>query len=99
MPRPTSRDTPKFDSDEPENLRRFLGQMEDLFSDYSVTDDNEKKKKLVRYTDACTEEELQALEEYDGGTFAEFKDAILKKLSRGGRCRDRHLGEAHAYFT
>ncbi|PBK84796.1 hypothetical protein ARMGADRAFT_942837 [Armillaria gallica] len=77
MPRPTSRDMPKFDSDEPENLHRFLGQMEDLFSDYSITDDNKKKKKLVRYTDVCTEE-WQALEEYDGGTFAEFKDAILK---------------------
>ncbi|SJL18622.1 uncharacterized protein ARMOST_22219 [Armillaria ostoyae] len=78
MPRPTSRDAPKFDSDEPENLRRFLGQMEDLFSDYSITDDDEKKKKLVRYTDARTEEEWQALEEYDNGTFAEFKEAVLK---------------------
>ncbi|SJL17308.1 uncharacterized protein ARMOST_20857 [Armillaria ostoyae] len=78
MPRPTSRDAPKFDSDEPENLRRFLGQMEDLFSDYSITDDDEKKKKLVRYTDARTEEEWQALEEYDNGTFTEFKEAVLK---------------------
>ncbi|SJL08034.1 uncharacterized protein ARMOST_11393 [Armillaria ostoyae] len=78
MPRPTSRDAPKFDSDEPENLRRFLGQMEDLFSDYSITDDDEKKKKLVRYTDARTEEEWQALDEYDSGTFAEFKEAVLK---------------------
>ncbi|PBK58913.1 hypothetical protein ARMSODRAFT_899945 [Armillaria solidipes] len=78
MPRPMSRDAPKFNSDEPENLRRFLGQMEDLFSDYSITDDDEKKKKLVRYTDARTEEEWQALEEYDNGTFAEFKEAVLK---------------------
>ncbi|SJL15895.1 uncharacterized protein ARMOST_19403 [Armillaria ostoyae] len=78
MPRPMSRDAPKFDSDEPGNLRHFLGQMEDLFSDYSITDDDEKKKKLVRYTDARTEEEWQALEEYDNGTFAEFKEAVLK---------------------
>ncbi|SJL11298.1 uncharacterized protein ARMOST_14701 [Armillaria ostoyae] len=78
MPRPTSRDAPKFNSDEPENLRHFLGQMEDLFSDYSITDDDEKKKKLVRYTDTHTEEEWQALDEYDSGTFAEFKEAVLK---------------------
>ncbi|KAK0434411.1 uncharacterized protein EV420DRAFT_1653997 [Desarmillaria tabescens] len=78
MPRPTSRDVPKFDSDEPENLRHFLGQMEDLFSDYSITDDDEKKKKLVRYTDAHTKEEWQALDEYTSGTFAEFKEAVLK---------------------
>ncbi|KAK0432083.1 hypothetical protein EV421DRAFT_1911280 [Armillaria borealis] len=78
MPRPTSRDAPKFDSDEPENLHCFLGQMEDLFSDYSITDNDEKKKTLVRYTDACTKEEWQALDEYDNGTFAEFKEAILK---------------------
>ncbi|PBK83811.1 hypothetical protein ARMGADRAFT_944507 [Armillaria gallica] len=78
MPRPISRDTPKFDSSEPENLHYFLGQMEDLFSDYSITDDDEKKKKLVRYTGAHTEEEWQVLEKYDGGTFTEFKDVILK---------------------
>ncbi|KAK0454184.1 uncharacterized protein EV420DRAFT_1645061 [Desarmillaria tabescens] len=78
MPRPTSRDAPKFDSDEPENLRHFLGQMEDLFSDYSITDDDKKKKKLVRYTDAHTEEEWQALDEYTSGTFTEFKEAVLK---------------------
>ncbi|PBK68128.1 hypothetical protein ARMSODRAFT_888275 [Armillaria solidipes] len=77
MPRPMSRDVPKFDSNEPENLCRFLGQMEDLFSDYSITD-NDEKKKLVRYTDARTEEEWQALEEYDNGTFTEFKEAVLK---------------------
>ncbi|SJL14301.1 uncharacterized protein ARMOST_17757 [Armillaria ostoyae] len=78
MPRPMSRDAPKFNNDEPENLRRFLGQMEDLFSDYSITDNNEKKRKLVRYADAHTKEEWQALEEYDNGTFTEFKEAILK---------------------
>ncbi|KAK0431169.1 hypothetical protein EV421DRAFT_1929754 [Armillaria borealis] len=78
MPRLMSRDVPKFDSDEPENLRHFLGQMEDLFSDYSITDNDKKKKKLVRYTDAHTEEEWQALDEYDSGTFAEFKEAVLK---------------------
>ncbi|PBK86097.1 hypothetical protein ARMGADRAFT_940958 [Armillaria gallica] len=77
MPRLMSRDTPKFDSDEPENLHSFLGQMEDLFSDYSITN-NDKKKKLMRYTDAHTEEEWQALEEYDGGIFAKFKNVILK---------------------
>ncbi|PBK84996.1 hypothetical protein ARMGADRAFT_1036701 [Armillaria gallica] len=61
MLRLTSRDAPKFDSKEPENLCHFLGQMEDLFSNYSITNDD-KKKKL----------------EYDGGTFTEFKDTILK---------------------
>ncbi len=71
---------PKFNSEEPENLHCFLRQMEDLFCDYSITDDNEKKKKLVKYMNACTKE-WQALEEYDGGTFAEFKNIILKNYS------------------
>ncbi|PBK85501.1 hypothetical protein ARMGADRAFT_1087378 [Armillaria gallica] len=62
MPRLSSRDVPKFDSDEPENLHHFLGQMKDLFSNYSITNDNKKKKKL----------------EYDGGTLTKFKDVILK---------------------
>ncbi|PBK98146.1 hypothetical protein ARMGADRAFT_920235 [Armillaria gallica] len=78
MPRPTARDAPRFDSDKSENIRRFLLQMEDLFSDCSITDDAEKKKQLVWYTDADTEEEWKSLDEYDAGIFAKFKEAIIK---------------------
>ncbi|KAK0432077.1 hypothetical protein EV421DRAFT_1911268 [Armillaria borealis] len=78
MPRPTARDAPRFDGNKSENIRRFLSQMEDLFSDCSITDDAEKKKQLVHYTDADTEEEWKSLDEYDTGTFAKLKEAIVK---------------------
>ncbi len=57
MLRPMARDAPRFNGDKSENIRRFLLQMEDLFSDCSITDDAEKKKQLVRYADADTKEE------------------------------------------
>ncbi|KAK0446598.1 uncharacterized protein EV420DRAFT_1648031 [Desarmillaria tabescens] len=78
MPRPMARDAPRFDGDKSENIRHFLSQMEDLFSDCSITDDAERKKQLVRYADADTEEEWKLLDEYDNGTFAKFKEAIVK---------------------
>ncbi|KAK0216721.1 hypothetical protein EDD85DRAFT_798157 [Armillaria nabsnona] len=64
MPRLTARDTPRFDGNKSENI--------------SITDDAEKKKHLVRYTDADTEEEWKSLDEYGAGTFARFKEAIIK---------------------
>ncbi|KAK0185573.1 hypothetical protein F5146DRAFT_1144083 [Armillaria mellea] len=103
MPRLTSRDMPKFDSEEPENLCHFLGQMEDLFLDYSITDDDKKKRKLVRYTDAYTEEEWQALEEYEAGSFNEFKEAISKNYlefsNLGADEHESYLKFKHRFLT
>ncbi|KAG7444112.1 uncharacterized protein BT62DRAFT_901019 [Guyanagaster necrorhizus] len=67
MPRPTARDTPRFDGDKSETIRHFLLQMEDLFSDYSITNNAEKKKQLVHYADADTKKEWKSLDEYGTG--------------------------------
>ena len=42
---PGSRDAPKFRSDEPEKLRKFVRSMEDLWLEAGVVDDDAKKKK------------------------------------------------------
>ncbi|KAK0476923.1 hypothetical protein EDD18DRAFT_1365874 [Armillaria luteobubalina] len=78
LPRPTSRDAPRFNEDEPENLRRFFNEIDDLFDDFNIVDDRERKRKIVRYADARSEDEWKMLDEYsDGSSYSDFKKAIL----------------------
>ncbi|EDQ99030.1 uncharacterized protein LACBIDRAFT_335402 [Laccaria bicolor S238N-H82] len=55
MPLPGSRGAPNFDKEKPIELLRFIDQMEDLFTEHGIDDDQEKKKQLGRYTDQMTE--------------------------------------------
>jgi len=41
---PGARDAPKFSSRKPQELRRFVRQMEDLWKDAGITEDEEKKE-------------------------------------------------------
>ena len=75
---PGARDAPKFLARRPEELRRFLRAMEDLWKEAGITDDNEKKESVVKYTDQESEEEWMALEAYeDGRTWEDFKKELL----------------------
>lgn len=78
LPRPNARDAPKFDGESPDNLRRFIKQMEDLYTECSVSTDDEKKNLLGKYADARTEEEWQAFDSYTSGSWNEYKAEILE---------------------
>ena len=54
---PGSRDAPKFSSKKPQELRRFIRQMEDAFTDAGITDDLERKISIGKYADQESEEE------------------------------------------
>jgi hypothetical protein len=76
---PGSREAPKFSSKKPQELRRFLRQIEDSFAEAGITDDVEKKVSIGKYADQESEEEWKALETYDGdATWDEFKDELLE---------------------
>ena len=78
MPLPGSRGAPFFDKSKPIELLRFIDQMEDLFEEYGIRDDQEKKKKLGKYADQQTEFEWKAFNEFDDtSTFVEFKKALI----------------------
>jgi len=78
MPLPGSRGAPFFDKSKPIELLRFIDQMEDLFEEYGILSDQEKKKKLGKYADQQTEFEWKAFKEFeDGIEFAEFKKALI----------------------
>jgi hypothetical protein len=75
---PGARDAPKFLSKKPQELRRFVRQMEDLWRDAGIVDDDEKKESIGKYADQESEEEWKALETYEkGNTWDEFKDELI----------------------
>jgi len=78
MPLPGSRGAPFFDKSKPIELLWFIDQMEDLFEEYGIHNDQDKKKKLGKYADQQTEFEWKAFKEFeDGIDFAEFKEALI----------------------
>jgi hypothetical protein len=77
MVAPGSKDAPKFKSSKPEELRRFIGLMEDRWADAGVTDETEKKKKIGKYADQDSEEEWAAFDSYATGSWEEFKKELL----------------------
>jgi hypothetical protein len=75
---PGARDAPKFSLKRPQELRRFVRQMEDLWREAGIVDDEEKKEGLGKYADHESEEEWKALETYErGNTWDEFKDELI----------------------
>ena len=53
--------------------------MEDLFDEYGINDNQEKKKKLGKYTDQQTELEWKVFNEFEEGTtFTGFKKALIE---------------------
>ena len=54
---PGTRDAPKFHSNNPIELRRFIRQIEDLWKEAGIEDTREKKESIGKYADAKSEEE------------------------------------------
>ena len=76
---PSARDAPSFSSRRPHELRRFLRNMEDLYKEADIKDDEEKKASLGKYADQESEEEWSALETFQkGNTWDEFKDELME---------------------
>ena len=98
MVAPGTRDAPKFSSEKPEGLRRFIRLMEDLWRDAGVTDDDVKKSMIGKYADQDSEEEWTAFEAYGKGhSWNEFKDELIENYpeaaaaERGTPARIRQL--------
>jgi hypothetical protein len=77
MPSPYARDAPKFGSDQPEELNRYIRRLEELFTKHGVDADKDKNRYLGAYADARTEKEWEAMDSFEKGTFAEHKKEII----------------------
>jgi hypothetical protein len=62
------------------DLPRSFSDIEQLFRQANITDDNEKKKEVVYYADFDTEQLWKYMPEFDDptSTYADFKDAIME---------------------
>jgi hypothetical protein len=75
---PSARDAPRFSSNRPQELRRFVRIMEDLWEQAEITDDEVKKVTLGKYADQESEEEWKAFATYPKGhSYKEFKAELM----------------------
>ena len=98
MPAPGTRDAPRFSSEKPEGLRRFIRLMEDLWKEAGVTSDDVKKSTIGKYADQDSEEEWAAFKSFEPGhSWREFKDELVENYpeaaaaERGTPARIRQL--------
>ena len=78
MPSPYAEDCPKFHYDKPEELNRFIQQLELLFEKFGVEVDTDKINYLCAYADARTEQEWEGMASHTAGNFANFKKEIIE---------------------
>ena len=77
MPLLESRDAPKFKHTEPSEVRQFLQRMESLFEHAGIKGDKERKRQILEYVDAQTEQEWLGFDSYgDEYTWANFVKEI-----------------------
>jgi hypothetical protein len=95
---PGARDAPKFFTNKPQELRRFVERMEDLWRAADITDDEIRKEALGKYADQESEEQWKALDTYEKGyTWDEFKGELIAnypeaaEAERGTPARIRQL--------
>src|SRR5271155_209515 len=80
MPMRGERTAPIFDGTRARDLPKAFTDLETLFRRANITDDNEKKKQVVYYTDFDTEQLWKWIPEFNDptSTYADFKDAIME---------------------
>lgn len=79
MVAPGAKDAPRFKSSKPEELRRFIRLMEDLWKEAGVTNDRTKKTMIGKYADQDSEEEWAAFDTYeDGHSWDDFKEELIE---------------------
>jgi hypothetical protein len=95
---PGSKDAPRFKSSKPEELRRFIRLMEDLWKEAKIEDDESKKMMIGKYADPDSEEEWAAFSTMEKGhTWEEFKEELIENYpeaaaaERGTPARIRQL--------
>src|SRR6202522_4592178 len=80
MPMRSERTSPIFDGNRARDLPKAFTELERLFCRANITDDNEKKKQVVYYTDIDTEQIWQYIPEFDDptSTYPDFKNTIME---------------------
>ena len=91
MPSARSREAPRFRGDQPEELLRFLKELEDCFAEARIVGGQDKKRFAVRYIDARSENEWMAIPSYDDGSWGQFKEDLIESYPEVASVRDGTL--------
>jgi hypothetical protein len=79
MPFRGHRTSPTFSPDQPRELRRYFQELNNLFTDCQVVDDQAKKSYACRYLDVDSAELWESLLEYQAtSTYVQFFEAVYK---------------------
>ncbi|KAJ7017453.1 hypothetical protein C8F04DRAFT_1279443 [Mycena alexandri] len=79
VPRPWESNVPKFTTEDKDDLRDFIEQVDDIIALAQITDEQDKKKLLTSYLPARKRETWRELPEYATGvSYTDFKKAVLK---------------------
>ncbi|KAJ7152922.1 hypothetical protein C8R46DRAFT_1228480 [Mycena filopes] len=79
VPRPWESNVPKFTTEDKDDLRDFIEQVDDIIALAQITDEDEKKKLLTSYLPSRKRETWRELPEYAAGVlYANFKKAVMK---------------------
>ncbi|KAK7448533.1 hypothetical protein VKT23_013797 [Stygiomarasmius scandens] len=76
MPKPLSREAPKLRSGQ--DPREFFKHLDDLFEEFSVTEDASKKYYVCSYSDEKMVFKIRATKGYKNGTYDQWKRNILR---------------------
>ncbi|KAJ7447838.1 hypothetical protein FB451DRAFT_1411702 [Mycena latifolia] len=79
VPRPWESNVPKFTTEDKDDLRDFIEQVNDIIELAQITDDDEQKRLLTSYLPVRKRETWRGLPEYATGvSYTDFKKAVLK---------------------
>ncbi|KIM39693.1 hypothetical protein M413DRAFT_51680, partial [Hebeloma cylindrosporum] len=96
MPLPGCREAPFFNMDKPSELIRFLSILEDFFKEYGMTNDQDKKERAGRYTDAKTAEEWKALDMYaESVSWDDYKAELIESYPDAANLKTGSLARLH----
>lgn len=78
IPYTWDKNAPSFDTDDYEDLLKFVDSVEQIIALANITDDAEKKKLLTNYLPIKKKEYWRGLKTYTTGTFEEFLTEVYK---------------------
>ncbi|KAF8214603.1 hypothetical protein K438DRAFT_1520413, partial [Mycena galopus ATCC 62051] len=78
MPFPWDRNAPSFESEEADDLMTFVDHVDQILELAGITDDAERKKRLVSYLSVKKNDIWKGLPSYEDGTYEKFLSDVYK---------------------
>src|SRR6202023_192814 len=91
LPSRNCRKAPKFDSDNPEELLRYIKDVEFCLQAAGITDVAKMKEVSRKYADFRTANDLTTLKPYKSGTWEEYKTELVSNYSEDANSTVKYI--------